>query len=146
MQREFFTIPLKEIIIDESFKNTTPAAVKIDRARDYLQTYKEVPKTIILNKNNVLIDGYCSYLAAVEAGLKEVPVCYGTVEVIEAYHRAGQRHLLWQVPVYMQGMITAGSECIVRTARGVKKVKVAAVLQQDFPQQQPSLKRVLKLL
>ena len=137
---------LKDIIITEDYSSTTPAAMKLDRVRAYYKEHVELPASIVINEENVLIDGYCTYLVAVELGAEVVPVKVGYVELIEASHRAGAKNFIWRVPVYLMGQIKAGDKCIVRTTRGARRVRVERVLRQQYPTQQPPLKTVLKLL
>lgn len=144
MQIESFS--LKDIIISEDFSSTTPAAMKLDRVRTYYKEHEALPASIVINEENVLIDGYCTYLVAVELGAEVVPVKVGYVELIEAKHHAWQQCFIWRVPERLIGQIKAGDKCIVRTARGARRVRVERVLQQQYPIQQPPLKNVLKLL
>lgn len=144
MQIESFS--LKDIIISEDFGSTTPAAMKLDKVRGYVADHGELPAYIVINNDNVLIDGYCTYLVALELGADRVPVKRGYVELIEASHRAGAKNFIWRVPARLMGQIKAGDKCIVRTTRGARRVRVAKVLQQQYPTQQPRLKNVLKLL
>lgn len=144
MQIESFS--LKDIIISEDFSSTTPAAMKLDKVRGYVAEHDKLPAYIVINNDNVLIDGYCTYLVALELGADRVPVKRGYVELIEAKHHAGQQCFIWRVPERLLGQIKAGDKCIVRTARGARRVRVERVLQQQYPTQRPPLKTVLKLL
>lgn len=144
MQIDSFS--LKDIIISDDFSSTTPAAIKLDKVRKYVASYGELPASIVINNDNVLIDGYCTYLVALEMGADKLPVKRGYVELIEANHHAGQQCFIWRVPERLFGQIKAGDKCIVRTARGARRVRVERVLQQQYPTQQPPLKNVLKLL
>lgn len=72
MQIESFS--LKDIIISEDFGSTTPAAMKLDKVRGYVADHGELPAYIVINNDNVLIDGYCTYLVALELGADRVPV------------------------------------------------------------------------
>ena len=136
---------LKDIIISEDFKQNTPAASKLERVRKYFSDRGEIPAEIVLNEDNVLIDGYCTYLLAQELGLKEVPIERGHIELIEAYHRKGQQSYFWRVPAKLMGRIVPGSKCIVRTERGIRRVTVINILQQQYPTQSPRLKNVLRV-
>ena len=80
---------LKDIIISEDFRKTEPAAWKMQLRADYYESTGELPAGIIINNENVLIDGYTIYLTAAKYGLSSVPVKRGYVELIEASHRAG---------------------------------------------------------
>lgn len=143
---QFESFPLKDIVISEDFSRTEPAAMKLDKIRKCYADHGELPAYIVINDNNVLIDGYCTYLVAKELGATSVLVRRGYVELIEASHRAGAKNFIWRVPARLMGQIKAGDKCIVRTTRGARRVRVEKVLQQQYPTQQPPLKTVLKLL
>lgn len=136
---------LQDIIISEDFKNTEPAAWKMQRKADYYERTGELPEDIVINDENVLIDGYTIYLTAAKYGLSSVPVKRGYVELIEASHRAGAKSYLWKVPPRLSGTIHEGDKCIVRTGQGVRRVRVAKVLHEQYPVQIPRLRNVLKL-
>ena len=135
--------PLKDIIISDDYKNTEPADWKLQRKIDYYERTWELPEDIVINDENVLIDGYTTYLVAIKYGLTQIPVKRGYVEIIEARHRAGQKRYFWRVPGRLQGQIQQGDRCSVRTASGIKWVRVANVLQLQYPIQEPHLKSVL---
>lgn len=55
-------INISDIAIPDDFKNSTPIPGKILRKLDYYNRYSKFDKDIVLNKDNVLIDGYINYL------------------------------------------------------------------------------------
>ncbi len=127
--------PLKDIIITEAFKNTTPARSKMERREAQYKERGELPTDIIINSDNVLIDGYCSYLLAMAAGLDTVPVKRGMVEIVEANHTAGQKLYSWRVPAHLVGQIAIGDRVLVRTATGVKRIRVQNISRPAEPPQ-----------
>lgn len=135
---------IKDIVISEDFKNTTPAERKLQRKEDYFINTGKLPEDIVINDDNVLIDGYTTYLVAVKHGILSSNVKRGYVELIEAAHSAGSRLYVWRVPVWMQGTIKKGDKCIVRTGTGVKRVCVVNVLRQQYPTQIPRLRNVIR--
>ena len=139
------TFLLKDIIISEDFKQNTPAASKLAKVHRYFSDRGELPVEIVINNDNVLIDGYCTYLLAKELGLVEVPVKRGYIELIEAYHKKGQQLYCWRVPEKLLGRIVPGSKCIVATAKGLRRVRVVNILQQQYPTQTPRLRNVLRV-
>ncbi|MDD6571942.1 MAG: DUF5839 family protein [Thermoflexaceae bacterium] len=136
------SFPLKDIIISEDFKNTEPAAWKLQRKIDYYEETRELPEDIVINDENVLIDGYTTYLLAARYRLTHVPVKRGYVELIEARHRAGQKSYFWRVPTRLLGKARQGDKCIVRTMSGDKWVRVANVHRIQYPVQEVQLKNV----
>ena len=136
---------IKDIVISEDFKNTTPAERKLQRKEDYFVNTGKLPEDIVINDDNVLIDGYTTYLVAVKHGILSANVKRGYVELIEAAHSAGSRLYVWRVPASMHGSIKKGDRCIVRTGNGVNRVAVVNILRQQYPVQNPRLRNVIRL-
>ena len=63
---------LSEIKISNAFASTTPREDKVKVCRNYWEENHEQDRDIIVNKNNVLIDGYVQYLVLKENGIEEV--------------------------------------------------------------------------
>ena len=61
-------IALSDIIICEEFAESKPRKSKVDKVRKYYSEYGGVDKPIIVNKKNVLLDGYIRYLVLKENG------------------------------------------------------------------------------
>ena len=122
---------ISDIVISEEFSNTIPAERKRMRALDNLKKGSSRAE-IIVNDDNVLIDGYCTYLAACELDMKHIDVLRGWVEVIEAIHYLGQRPFKWNVPPELIGKIGNGDQCMVITAKGLKRVTVENVIRQQY--------------
>ena len=70
----------------------------------------------------------------------------GYVEVIQAYHRPGRKAYFWRIPPELSGKISEGDNCLVQTVKGVKRVTVEKVLYWQYPQQEPRLRVVIKLV
>lgn len=136
---------IKDIIISEDYKNTTPGSRKMERAEQrYLQTGL-LPTNIIINDDNVLIDGYITYLLAVRHGIDHVDAHRGYIEVIEAVHYAcSTRPYIWRVPLWMAGTIAVNDYVIVPTSRGVKRVRVTSVMRQQYTDQTHRIKNMIK--
>lgn len=136
--------PVTEIIISEDFKNTPPTERKMQYKREHLKNKGVLKKNIIINDENVLIDGYTTYLLAMENGMNDVPVIRGYVEIVEAVHKKGGKAYSWKVPTHLIGAISPGDKCIVQTSSGAKYVRVVNVLRQQYPIQTPKLQNVLR--
>lgn len=69
---------LRKIKISDRFKTHPPKDEKLDSRREVFLNHSEdfldLHYPIIVNKNNVLIDGYCTYLVLKEYGVKKFPV------------------------------------------------------------------------
>lgn len=62
LNKETIIIPIDNIIIQDSFKNTQPSLDKIQEKLEYYKKYNRFDKRIVINKDNVLQDGYINYL------------------------------------------------------------------------------------
>ncbi len=65
-------IKLDDIIIPKVFEHVRKT--KLNKKIEFFNRYKEPKEIIIINKNNVLIDGYTSYLILKQIGAYEVLV------------------------------------------------------------------------
>lgn len=69
---------LRKIKISDRFKMHPPKDEKLDSRREVFLNHStdflDLHYPIIVNKNNVLIDGYCTYLVLKEYGVKKFPV------------------------------------------------------------------------
>ena len=65
-------IPIECIKIKKYFKK--PRKTKIKEKEEYFNKHGYFRSTIILNKNNVLLDGYTTYLLAKEIGYKSITI------------------------------------------------------------------------
>lgn len=59
-------IKLSNIIIKDSFANSIPSKDKIDECRRYYKLHNAQDRYIVIDHNNVLIDGYIQYLVLKE--------------------------------------------------------------------------------
>ncbi|OSA95677.1 UNVERIFIED_ORG: hypothetical protein B2H93_04450 [Clostridium botulinum] len=63
LNKERKYINLDEIVIQDSFKQSQPSIEKIIEKLNYYKNNDRFKSEIIVNKNNVLVDGYINYLA-----------------------------------------------------------------------------------
>lgn len=62
LNKEKTFIRVEDIIIQDSFKETQPSLDKIQTKLEFYKKYKKFDKNIVVNKDNVLQDGYINYL------------------------------------------------------------------------------------
>lgn len=67
-------INLNEIKITDEFKNTMPTVHKFRDKYYCFRCMKMLPDKIIVDENNTLVDGYCSYLLAKAFDITKVEV------------------------------------------------------------------------
>lgn len=65
---------LSEIVIPEVFKQSKPRQEKIQKCRAFMDKYRHQDRFLVVNRNNVLIDGYIQYLVLKEKGIKMAEV------------------------------------------------------------------------
>ena len=68
------TIPISDIIIPPKFTETYPSAKKIAKRMEELNAHGKFTNIIEVNENNVLVDGYTTYVLAKGLGHTEVEV------------------------------------------------------------------------
>ena len=64
-------IKLDYIIIPKVFLESKPSEMKIEKCRNKWKKYNKQPKLLIIDEDNVLIDGYIQYLVLKELGHEE---------------------------------------------------------------------------
>jgi hypothetical protein len=146
---------LKDIVIADDFKTTQPAKWKMAQCRKHYETTHQLDRDIILNEDNVLIDGYVAYLVAQENGIEDVDVVYGLIDhnanniaYIYAQHRTNGKKYIWRVTnrtVNIKGL-KAGAVAIVDTKYGPRKVIVSKVKWRRKRPKPYSFRRVLEIL
>lgn len=69
---------LRKIKISDRFKTHPPKDEKLNSRREVFLNHSadflDLHHPIIVNKDNTLIDGYCTYLVLKEYGVKKFPV------------------------------------------------------------------------
>lgn len=65
-------IKTAKIIIPECFANTVPSAEKVKAKMEYYEKHGRFEKPISISRDNILVDGYISYLIAKEKGIKKL--------------------------------------------------------------------------
>lgn len=64
---------INDVVILDSFKDTTPKESKLNRVREYISEYGKFDEPIVVTDDNVLVDGYTRYLIAKELGVEGIP-------------------------------------------------------------------------
>ena len=64
-------IKLDYIIIPKVFLESKPSEMKIEKCRNKWRKYNKQPKLLIIDEDNVLVDGYIQYLVLKEFGHEE---------------------------------------------------------------------------
>lgn len=124
------------IIIATTFKQTPPKAKKLERARRKYLESGILQENIVINDRNVLIDGYITYILAIENGIAKMNANRGYAEIVEAIHWPGNtKRYKWSVPRWLVGDLAVGDEVIALTSKGAKRVKIVNIIRKQFPEQ-----------
>lgn len=65
-------IKINDIIIKRNFKKTLPKKNKYKKHKKYYNKHGYFYNPIVLDKNNVLLDGYCNYLICKNKNIKNI--------------------------------------------------------------------------
>ena len=159
LEEENVKMKLSEIKISNAFASTTPREDKVNVCRNYWEENHEQDRDIVVNKNNVLIDGYIQYLVLKENGIDEVFVkklgkkrihkhvkkdrAYkeptyknSTTTYIRGVHlnRRTNKEYIWRVPNSWKGWendLLPGDVILVRTQYGVKPIVITNIEWRD---------------
>ena len=116
-----------DIQIFQCFIENPPKPEKMKEKGRYFQETGLLPSEIILDSSNRLIDGYTSYLLAVQHGIEHVPVKYGKRQIVKAYHRTGGKIYIWELPEKLIDQVDPGEKVVVMTSKGIRIVTVKIV-------------------
>ena len=140
-----FDMPLAEIQIYPCFAETPPSSLKMERKAYYFKETGHFHSDIVLDEDNNLIDGYTSYLLAMQQGMKCVPIRYGKRQIIRAYHRQGGKLYEWELPQKLIDRVSAGDKVLVHIEGGVCFVTVAAVEPYRPQERTRALRRAIRV-
>lgn len=80
-----YYIKLSDIRIPDQFKKSSPLQNKIEAARKYFDEYGKFDKPIVINKDNILMDGYIRFLLALELNMDCIEVEYYNPDFLNEY-------------------------------------------------------------
>ena len=83
LKGEIKLMRIDDIQIFQCFKENPPKPEKMKEKELYFQETGLLPSVIILDSSNRLIDGYISYLLAVQQGIERIPVRYGERQIVK---------------------------------------------------------------
>ena len=92
---------LENIVIRESFANTIPRQNKMKECRDYWNKNQKQDRYIVVDRNNVLVDGYIQYLVLKENGVEEVEIRIGKTKKANRWRRIVNEDS-WDAPEYRE--------------------------------------------
>lgn len=99
------TMKLVDIIIPDNFAETTPKENKIKECRQYWNEHHKQDRYIVVDRNNVLSDGYVQYLILKEAGIEEAEIRIGKRSKVKQWQRMSNKDW-WDEPEYRENPTT----------------------------------------
>lgn len=135
---------IEGIKIFQCFRENPPKPGKMAQKEQYFNETGLLQSEIVLDSKNHLIDGYTSYILAVQHNIEQVSVRYGKRQIVKAYHRQGGKVYTWELPESLIDKVSEGDKLIVRTGRGIRTVTVAAVENYEPEQYIKPLKQVIR--
>ena len=91
------TMKLVDIKISDAFANSIPSEKKLNECRNNWTQYNRQDRYIVVNPDNVLIDGYIQYLVLKENNVEEVEVKISTKRKKRWYRKNVKD---WNIPHY----------------------------------------------
>ena len=91
------TMKLVDIKISDAFANSIPSEKKLNECRNNWTQYNRQDRYIVVNPDNVLIDGYIMYIVLKENGIEEAEVKTSTRRKKRWYRKNVED---WNVPHY----------------------------------------------
>lgn len=88
---------LSDIRINETFANSVPSESKMEECRKNWDKWHRQDRYIVVNHNNILIDGYIQYLILKENNIEEAEIKISNLRK-KRWHRKNTKD--WDIPHY----------------------------------------------
>lgn len=123
---------LSEIKIPDIYHTTEPAGWKLEACRSYFRTHGKLDRELVIDENNMLMDGYVGYLVLRENGVKEFDVTPSPKQCgtyIAARHPGNKRDYFWRVTPRTQDadLLIPGLWALVNTKYGHRPVQITRI-------------------
>ena len=155
-------IKMSDIIITEAFANSHPLEEKVQKYRKKFAKTGKQSKFLVINKYNVLIDGYIQYLILKENGIEEAEYIRSSRKNVENYRNEMTTYIygkhensncdkefMWRVPKSMTWFaenVQVGDSILCQTKFGIAPVVVTKVETLDKCPVDFRVKRVAKCM
>ena len=133
-------VKINDIIIPEYLKDSKPSGTKLGKIIDYYYAHGKMDQRVMISQNNVLLDGYARYYAAIKLGLDSVDCRIGVSKeelsnpfrrYIKGKHKNGNVYC-WKLPMRCDPAV--GDLMLVNTnINGKSVVEVVEVFESDDP-------------
>lgn len=162
------TMKLTDIKISKAFANSVPSESKMQECRYNWDLWHCQDRYVVVNQNNVLVDGYIQYLVLKENDINEVQVKIKnksknrknmphykeepTTYIYGTHNNKSGKEFVWRIPkswseVGWQDGLNIGDKVLVKTKFGVKPVVITKIdTLNKCPVDMPVKKVVKKLM
>lgn len=133
-------VKINDIIIPEYLKDSKPSGTKLGKIIDYYHAHGKMDQRVIISQNNVLLDGYARYYAAIKLGLESIDCRIGLSKAelsnpfrryIKGRHKNGKVYC-WKLPIRCDPKV--GDMMLVNTnIKDRAVVEVVEVFESDDP-------------
>ena len=141
---------------NDDFINHPPKEHKINKCREFYEQNHCIDKDIVVDKNNILVDGYIRYLVLLENGVKssEVKISYTPrrqdpkITYVFAKHRKGKNEYAWKITKHTKNVdeLDIGKNIVVNSEGKPRIVTVTKIEPLVYPPVQMKVKKVYKIL
>lgn len=138
------TVKISDIIVPTYLKRTKPSNKKISHIKEYYEKNGKFDEPVVVNVNNILLDGYARYLtAAVVLDLEEVECIVQSDTISDALtdNNAPMTYITgafktgteftWKLSKNIDVQI--GDKVLVNNRKGIAVVKVTSVFTSNDP-------------
>ena len=150
-------LKISDIKIPKSYRFSKPRQEKLDACRDYFRCHGIIDRDIVVNKDNIIKDGYIGYLILKENGIEDIDVVHmGNPNTyknrptlyVYAHHKRNNKIYTWRMTRKTRNadLLTVGSKVVVGTKHGISVVTVDGFEVLDTPPVSTSVKKVIKCL
>lgn len=132
-------IPLTAIVIPQQYANSHPAKKKLATCAAWYQLHGILDRMLVIDQDNILIDGYVGYLTLLKAGVThyivERRVVGKRIAYIGGRHPNNPKMYYWEVTKRTDNVdaLRPGNYALVHTKHGNTAVKIVLVAQAIEP-------------
>lgn len=143
-------LPLSSIIIPQQYAKSHPSPMKRDACANWYKQHGILDRMLVVDQNNILIDGYIGYLVLMEAGVTEYiverRVADKRISYIGGRHPACPKMYYWEIDSHTQNLdaLRPGNCALVDTKYGRAVVKIVVLAQATESPTNKPLRRVLR--
>lgn len=144
----FKKIKLDDIKISRSFLRTHPSESKIQAVEKYYKRHRKVDKNIIIDDNNVLVDGYIRYLVLKAHGQRYTrQYNYSIQTYVYGKHSENGKEFVWKLTKNTKNAdnLLVGCKAKVRTKWGIKPITVTKIKESNKPPIKGNIKVVAEV-